>query len=142
MKVSVNYWIASSVFTVKEFCSVRPKGPDEQGTRKIITEGIFTNETPLPVTSKKQCAVVYLLHCGLHRPLESLDFLEGLCLPHEVESVKNGFPECPYFVIPILLLLQSLQINHVNVHRGCHFHKTTKTFCAAVSTVHASFTYR
>jgi hypothetical protein len=116
----VNCWIALSVFTVKEFCSVRPKSPDEQAVHKIITEGIFTDETSLPVTAKKQRAVVYLLHRGLHRSLESLDFLEGLCLPHEVESVEDGFPECPYFVIPILLLFQSLQNNHVNAHSRCY----------------------
>jgi hypothetical protein len=75
-----------------------------------FVEKRFTDETSLPVTSEKQCAIVYLLHYGLHRFLESFDFLERLRLPHKVQSVQYGCPQSLYFNIPILLILQNLQM--------------------------------
>ena len=86
-----------------------------------------TDVTPLPVTSEKQRTVVYLLHCGLRSSLKSFNFLERLRLPHKVQSVEDSFPECSYFIIPILLLFQSLQRNHTHVHRCRHLHGTMQT---------------
>jgi hypothetical protein len=94
-------------FVVSELQHISELNPD-------VVNKIFTDKSFLPVTPQEQCAIIDLLHYGLHRPLKPLNFFQRFSWPHEVESVDNRFPKPAYFVITVLLCFQNLGVHDMS----------------------------